>query len=358
MTFQQRRLVAIAAAGLLVGALVAIPLTGGSNGDRLSSVSSVSSVASASSVAGVTTILDAGGSAATTLPGDGSTSAETSTSVVQASSTSAGSTTTIAAAPTTISLAAPPDSTVVVGPANPVPSVDAAAYVVFDASGNRVLASLNGDQPRSVGSLMKLLTAYVVMQAGDPERLVTVPQLTIDQYESQIGLVQGEQLSRAVLLRAMLIVSANDAAQTLAGDVGGGQDQFVAKMNAAAAQLGLDGTVAANAVGIDAAGQQSTANDMLLLSRVLMRDTTFQATVARPSAKLHGQVKEATNDLLRQYAGATGIKTGHTTQAGFCLAGSAQRSGRTVIVVVLGSSTDAARLSATTTLLDWAFAQP
>ena len=98
--------------------------------------------------------------------------------------------------------------------------------------------------------------------------------------------------------------------------------------------------------------------DVVRLSSVLMQDEAFRTTVARTSARLHGTEIPASNDLLSMYAGADGIKTGTTTQAGHCLAASATRDGRRMVVVVLGSSSEEARYQAASTLLDWAFAQP
>jgi D-alanyl-D-alanine carboxypeptidase (penicillin-binding protein 5/6) len=89
-----------------------------------------------------------------------------------------------------------------------------------------------------------------------------------------------------------------------------------------------------------------------------MQDEAFRTTVARTSARLHGTEIPASNDLLSLYAGADGIKTGTTTQAGHCLAASATRDGRRIVVVVLGSSSEDARYQAAAALLDWAFAQP
>jgi hypothetical protein len=293
--------------------------------------------------------VESGLTASTTVAVDISGSAPDSTSPDSAAdSTGAG---TSSSAETTDATT----STVETVPSTPAPEVDAQAYVVFDATNGVRLASKNADEQRAVGSLIKLLTAYVVMQAGEPDREVDVPSLTMDPQESQIGLIAGERYSRALLLRAMLIVSANDAARTLAIDVGGSEDGFVDMMNAAADDLGLQNTEAKNPVGLDADGAFSTADDILSLAQVLMKDETFRVTVARQSAQLHGVTFGATNDLLTTYEGADGIKTGRTTNAQFCLAGSATRDGRTVLVVVLGSSSDAARLAASTTLLDWAF---
>lgn len=324
-----RRLVAIAACGLVVGGLLAVPFGGGE------AAPSATTPAPSTLFAPPTTATATATAAVTSAAGPVTTLATTTT-----------------AAPTTV---APTTTLAVLAPPTPAPVVDARAYVVYDVAAGEVLAESNADQPAAVGSLMKMLTAHVVMQAGDPERLVRVPQLTLDPKESQIGLLPGEQLSRAVLLRAMMIVSANDAAQALAIDIGGSQEQFVVMMNAAAAELGLSATVARNPTGLDASGQQSTARDMLSLAITVMADPTFRATAARTDAKLHGITFPATNDLLREYSGADGIKTGRTTQAGFCIAGSATRDGRQVIVVVLGSSSDQARLAASAALLDWAF---
>ena len=197
----------------------------------------------------------------------------------------------------------------------------------------------------------------MVLQAGDLAQVVTVPELQVDIAESAIGLYKGEQVPRDVLLRAMLIVSANDAARALAIDVGGSIEGFVQQMNAAADELGLSNTVAANPIGLDASGAHSSARDMVTLAALLMRDPTFREAVKKPSANLHGQTFAATNDLLRTYEGADGVKTGHTTDAGYCLIASATRDGRTVLVAVLGAPTEDARLAGATALLDWAFAQ-
>ncbi|MCX6521005.1 MAG: serine hydrolase [Actinobacteria bacterium] len=240
----------------------------------------------------------------------------------------------------------------------PIDGIDARTYGVYDLSAGRWLAGSGVDTPAAVGSIMKLLTAYVVMQAGDPGRVVTVPPLALDPMESAIGLYEGEQLPRDVLLRAMLIVSANDAARVLAQDVGDDEATFVQMMNQAAQQLGLTGTVAGNPTGLDTAGAQSTVRDIVSLSSTLLQDESFRTTAARTSARLHGETIPASNDLLTTYAGADGIKTGTTTEAGHCLAASATRDGRQIVVVVLGSASDESRVAAASSLLDWAFTQP
>ena len=113
-------------------------------------------------------------------------------------------------------------------PGDVVPGVQSEAYAVFDAGTGSFLATRDLHGHRPIGSLMKLLTAWVVMQDGDPTRTVTVPKMHVAPDESVIGLRPGEELPRDVLLRAMLIVGANDAARALAVDVGGDETSFVA----------------------------------------------------------------------------------------------------------------------------------
>ena len=260
-------------------------------------------------------------------------------------------------ATTPVTVVSPTLAPATVLPTTPVPAVDAAAYVVYDPATGESLAELGADDRRAVGSTMKLLGVYVGMQAGDPDRLATVPSLDLDAAESSIGLREGEQYSRALLMRAMLIVSANDAARTLAVDVAASEAAFVEQMNAAASSLGLTNTAAANPVGLDDPAAYSSARDLAALAAVLMNDATFRETVARRSAKLHGTTFAATNKLLGTYDGADGVKTGRTTQAGWCVVASATRDGRRFIVVVLGASSDEARFASASALLDWAFEQ-
>lgn len=238
------------------------------------------------------------------------------------------------------------------------PLVQAAAYSVYDTSADCWLAESNADVIRPVGSLMKLLTAQVVLEAGEPDRLVTVPPLDHAADESVIGLMPGEAQRRDVLFRAMLIVSANDAATALAVDVGGTEDAFVDRMNTAARELGLDRTVAANASGLDAPGSGSSARDLVILADELMADDAFRSAVARTDARLHGRTIPSTDRLLTPYPGADGIKTGTTTGAGPSVIGSATRGDRTVIVAVLGAASDDARFDDAATLLDWSLGQP
>jgi D-alanyl-D-alanine carboxypeptidase (penicillin-binding protein 5/6) len=248
----------------------------------------------------------------------------------------------------------------IVPPTGDLPPIPAAAYVVFDGDTGERLASLNVDQPRPVASLTKLMTARLVLDAGPLEddvapQTATVPPLQITGDESQAGLEPGDHVSRDELLQAMLVASANDAARTLAVDVAGNENRFVDMMNAEAAAAGLDATRYANPTGLDDPAQHSSAADVARLARDLMQDPAFRRIVAAESTTLNGSELPATNDLLGTYPGADGIKTGHTPEAGWCLAASATRDGHSIMAVVLGAPTEQARDAAARALLDYGF---
>ena len=344
---RRQSVVAVAISALaVIGIVVA---TGSDGGGRSVSLSTPSSTSVTTVASALTTTSIAG-----TPPAPATSSPTIALPATTIPATTSPATT--IAATTIAATTLPAGSTA--PPAGGLPSVTAAAYAVYDASTGTWLAQSQADQQRPVGSVMKLLTSYVILQAGDLTKEVTVPQLRVDLSESAIGLYEGEQLPRDVLLRAMLIVSANDAAQTLAIDVGGTTEGFVTMMNVAAAELGLTNTVAANPIGLDADGAHSSARDMITVASVLIQNETFRAAVAKTTASLHGQTFANTNKLLTIYPGADGIKTGHTTGAGYCVVGSATRDGRTLIVAVLGEPSDNARVTDASALLDWGFAQP
>ena len=169
------------------------------------------------------------------------------------------------------------------------------------------------------------------------------------------GLRAGERLTVRDLLRALLLQSANDAAVTLAVDVGGSQAAFVRAMNARAAQLGLRNTHYANPVGLDERGNYSSARDLVTLARVLLRNRFFARTVDRPRATLTSgaRVRRIVNRnlLVRRVPFVDGVKTGHTAQAGYVLIGAGERGGVRLVSAVLGDPSEAARDDDTLALL-------
>ncbi|MBF6171305.1 D-alanyl-D-alanine carboxypeptidase [Nocardia blacklockiae] len=224
--------------------------------------------------------------------------------------------------------------------------------------------------PAPIGSIAKVMTALVVINAGDLERPITVPGEVIP-YDNKFGastadLVPGEVLTARQLLHALLLPSGCDAAYALAEAYGPGQDAFIAKMNDTARQLGLAGTHFSDPSGLpypDGYSTQSTPADLVTLGLRAMSHPEFRDIVrlqnfhvpAGPANRDH--VWETTNLLLQNYRGTTGIKTGSTDAAGTCLLFMAVRAGQPLIGVVLHSSPDDETVAADDAerMLNWGF---
>src|SRR2546423_6662048 len=176
-----------------------------------------------------------------------------------------------------------------------------------------------------------------------------------------MNLRTGERLTVADLLRGLLIVSANDAANTLAVDIAGSKRSFVAMMNRRARQLGLHDTHYANPVGLDAPGNYSSAADLVKLTLVLRQRSFFRATTNLATVTLHSgsRVRHLVNRnaLVREVPYVNGVKTGHTNNAGYILVGSATRNGVTLVSAVLGDGSDEARDSDSLRLLRYGLAR-
>lgn len=250
--------------------------------------------------------------------------------------------------------------------------VKAKAGILADASTGQVLWAKGAEAERPIASITKVMTAYLVIQAGDLGREITIPKAVLNyvwKYGADSGgLVPGNVLTVDELLHALLITSAADAAYTLAAVYGPGLPAFVAKMNAAAQQLGLTHTHFTSPDGLPYPTETSTYStpaELLKLGEVAMQSPEFRSIVAQ---KFYSMKKGpghkaywwgSTNELIGKYPGAIGIKTGFTDDAGHCLLFEAVRGGRTLIGVVLGSpaaggpgagAQDAARV------LNWGFA--
>ena len=234
----------------------------------------------------------------------------------------------------------------------------AAAAIVVDGRNGEVMFAKNADSRRAIASTTKLMTALLALERARPREVFTAPPYHALPPESRIDLRAGERMTVHDLLRALLLESANDAAVTLAEGISGSREAFVADMNERAAELGLEDTSYANPIGLDDPANYSTARDLADLSLRLMRRPRFRRIVDMPAADLESgarpRVVDNRNDLVARYPWVTGIKTGHTIQAGDVLVGSARgRGGARVISVVLGEPSEAARDSDTLTLLRW-----
>ena len=243
--------------------------------------------------------------------------------------------------------------------ASPPPVVVDAAAWYLEGQDGAFLAGSNERQPRPIASITKLMTAIVVLERARLSDVVRVSSRAARVGESTVYLRAGEELTVAALLRAMLVPSANDAAEALALHVGkGSTDRFVALMNAKGDELGLVDTHFENPHGLDARGHVSSARDATVLVRYALgvpfiRDSLDRSTVVLPG----GRDFPTTDDLLVSWPALVGGKTGHTREAGWSQAAGARAGGATVYGAVLGSDTRSSRNGALRELLTYGLEQ-
>lgn len=243
-------------------------------------------------------------------------------------------------------------------PSAPPPQLPAAAWYLVGEDG-AVLAESNARERRAVASITKLMTAVVTLERARLSEMVTVGSRSSSVGESTANLRTGERLPVSVLLRGMLVASANDAAEALALHVGRGSvDRFVELMNAKARELGMNDTTFVNPHGLDEAGHLSSAEDATLLIRYalgipFLRDALDRTSVVLPG----GRELETTDDLLQDWSPLIGGKTGHTADAGWSQAAGARARGVTVYGTVLGSPTRTERNEALEELLSYGLAR-
>jgi D-alanyl-D-alanine carboxypeptidase (penicillin-binding protein 5/6) len=224
------------------------------------------------------------------------------------------------------------------------PSIRAASYLLLDARSGQHLASRNAETPRAVASTQKLVTALVVLDAGNLDKPVRVAASDVNVEPTRLGLKPGEVYTRRTLLYAFLVKSANDVANVLARDNAGSISAFAAKMNAKVRSLGCTNSYFVNPHGLTAPGQRSTARDMARVAMVAYRDATIRDIVRRKyfsfrRADGRTVTLENTNELLGRMPECNGMKTGYTVASGRCLISTASSGGKDVILVQLGTKT-------------------
>ena len=239
------------------------------------------------------------------------------------------------------------------------PQLDAASWVLIDLKDGAELAARASGQRRAIASTTKLMTAYLALRDLRMGEKLVVPRYDAEPAESLAGLEKGERLTVHDLLVAMMLPSANDAAETVAQGIAGSEPAFVAEMNRAADKLGLDRPHYANPIGLDAKRNYSTAEDLTTLAEELLSDKRFRRIVAMPKAKLTSGARNRTvintNTLLRIDPTFDDVKTGHTTDAGYVLVASAKRDGVPLLAAVLGAPSETERNDETERLLDYGY---
>jgi D-alanyl-D-alanine carboxypeptidase len=239
---------------------------------------------------------------------------------------------------------------------------NAEALLLIEADSGKVLQADNATMPWYPASLSKLMTAYVTLKAVKDGRitldtLFTVSPVAASQSPSKMGFRPGTQVTVDNALKMMLVKSANDMAVVLAEGVGGSIDGFSAMMNQTAQQLGMTQTSYVNPNGLPADGQITSARDLAILARSIIRDLPeYEYFVHIPSIRYGRRVTQNFNKLIGRYPGADGFKTGFICASGYNLVGSATRGGRRLIAVVLGASSGTMRAVRAAQLLDRGFA--
>jgi D-alanyl-D-alanine carboxypeptidase (penicillin-binding protein 5/6) len=246
-------------------------------------------------------------------------------------------------------------------PPIPAPEVTAPGWILYDETNDLVLASRDAETPRPMASTTKMMTGLLALESGRMDEVVTVSQRAADVGESEIGLVAGERVPMEALVKALLIRSGNDAAMAVAEHLAGSVEGFVAQMNARAAELGMTSTSFANPHGLDAEGHFSSPRDLLTLGLAAMQSQEFADIVATERYELGNapdgtaRIAETTITLLHTYRGTFGVKTGFTFQAGLVFVGGAERDGRRLWAVVMGSEGSGAHFADAVQLLDHGF---
>ena len=247
------------------------------------------------------------------------------------------------------------------GHRSPGPQILAKSWALIDGRTGEVLTSHAGNERRLIASTTKLMTAYVAMKDLPLHKIVRAQPFEYEFGESVMGLEAGEKISVRDLLYGLILLSAGDAAHTLAIEAAGSVKKFVVQMNRYAAALGLTNTHYANPIGLDEKGNYSSALDLAALTEELQKIPAFAKIADSREAVLRSlhppQRIHSINELLEMAPWVTGVKTGHTWKAGYVLVGSGSRHGIRLISVAIDAPTDETRFSDNLELLEWGFRQ-
>lgn len=242
-------------------------------------------------------------------------------------------------------------------------TITAPSAVLMETSSGKILFEKNPHEQRPCASITKVMTMLLVCEAIDNGKLSLDDTITASAHAASMGgsdiwLEEGESMSANDMIKATVVASANDAAVALAEHLCGSEEVFVQKMNEKANQLGMKDTVFKNCNGLDEDGHITSAYDVAVMSRELMKhEMIFDYTSIWLDNLRDGKTQIVnTNKLLKTYKGITGLKTGTTNDAGCCMAASATRGDMSLVAVVLGCNSGKERFSDAAALLDYGFA--
>lgn len=239
--------------------------------------------------------------------------------------------------------------------------------ILIERDTGKILYEKNSNQQLPPASMTKIMTMLLIMEAIDEGKLSWNEKIRASEYAasmggSQIFLEPGEEMTTKEMLKGIAIGSGNDASVAMAERIAGSEQAFVEKMNKKAKELGLKHTHFKNTTGLPVSGHYSTAHDMAIMAKELLKyqDITkftglYEAYLRENTDKKFWLVN--TNKLVRFYPGVDGLKTGFTSEAKYCLTATAQKNGMRVIAVVFGAPTSKERNAQVTKMLDYAFSQ-
>ncbi len=244
------------------------------------------------------------------------------------------------------------------------PEVNARAALLMEKSTGQVLYEANAHAPLELASVTKVMTMLLIMEALEAgtitkETMVPVSATAAGMGGSQVYMEEGEEFSVHDMLKAIAVASGNDACVAMAEYLAGSESAFVEKMNARAAELGMEDTVFCNCTGLPAEGHHASAYDIALMSRELILrhpDIRTYTTIWMDTLRDGDFQLANTNKLVRYYEGATGLKTGSTDAALYCLSATAEKEGMELIAVILGAPTSNDRFEGAKALLNYGFA--
>lgn len=241
--------------------------------------------------------------------------------------------------------------------------LDAKSVVLMEESSGQILYESNPDERLPIASVTKVMTMLLIMEAVDSGKITLDDMVTVSENAMSYGgstmfLEAGEQLSVHDMMKGIAVASANDGCVAMAEHLSGSESAFVDMMNAKAQELGMGNTHFMNTNGLDEDNHYSSARDVAIMSRELLKhETIFNYTSIWMDTLRGGKFQLAnTNKLIRFYDGANGLKTGSTSKALCCLSAAAKRNDMQLIAVVLGAPTSDKRFSSAKSLLDYGFA--
>ncbi len=242
-------------------------------------------------------------------------------------------------------------------------SVSATSAILIEVSTGKVLFEKDADQKRSPASITKIMTLLLAMEAISNGTMKLTDKVTASLHASSMGgsqiwLKENETMSVDDILKAIAVASANDASVALGEHISGSEEAFVAKMNARAKELSMNNTHFVNCCGLDVEDHYSTARDIAIMSAELLKHDLIRkySTIWMDSLRNGETELVNTNKLVRFYEGSTGLKTGTTDKAGYCVSASAKKGDTELVAVILDGETSDKRFADAKVLLNYGFA--